>query len=496
MELSRSAQEVITQAQMLRLKTDSGNLSLEHIYYGLLVMASYLDEPMNGTEFREEAVALRKYLESKSRSIESMKRQLHQDAADGGSMFTDARPILGRAAEMAGEKAITPMDLARAIHENPSPTIRALNGLINRAALDQDARYAERPAPVPPRNANTHQSPNPVRPPVKPPVKPDRPPVKPPVKPEKPPVKPGEDVDRLVAAIQALDRIQGLQTPKKKRTKFGLLTYRGGKAAAALQYFLLVLLIPLGILFGLQHFTGYVCTPPSPLISMAVRAFVLIWGFLLLRGIAHLTGYGSRAFSLFLRILLDIALLGGLVFCAKDVFAWEAVPAWMRYTASALVIVILSVGISAFELKKEPADRRNPAITYGLSSGRTGKVMFQSLTRNLLLPSALVLGVWSRGGDIPDWAMKAVWILVFISVWSIPVTVLSCLAQRSEKRRGGARRVLRFFQLLVTLLILPALVLFLHWLFAWQPIRLWVLIALGVYSVFSLIIAIVAARGR
>ena len=54
MEISKSVQEVLTQAQMLKLNTNSNALCVEHILYGLVLMARYLDEPMNKTEYLTE----------------------------------------------------------------------------------------------------------------------------------------------------------------------------------------------------------------------------------------------------------------------------------------------------------------------------------------------------------------------------------------------------------------------------------------------------------
>ncbi len=44
------------------------------------------------------------------------------------------------------------------------------------------------------------------------------------------------------------------------------------------------------------------------------------------------------------------------------------------------------------------------------------------------------------------------------------------------------------------MMFVPALVFFLHWLFSWNPMQLWVLIVLGVYTLFSLIMGIVSAK--
>ena len=104
MELSKTTKEVIMQAQTLQMEAEGGTLCQEHLFYGLLLMASYLDEPMNDSEYRAEAKALRKYLSGKMRSISAARDQVRRDALDGGDDFVDARPSLGRAVEIAGEQ--------------------------------------------------------------------------------------------------------------------------------------------------------------------------------------------------------------------------------------------------------------------------------------------------------------------------------------------------------------------------------------------------------
>ena len=493
MELSKSTQEVITQAQMLRLETGAESLCLEHVYYGLLLMASYLDAPMNAEEYRKEAKELRKYLETKNRSIASAKHQLSRDAKEDSSLFVDARPMLGRAAEMAGSRQIAPMDLAKAIQEDPSPTIRALNGLKIPALEKEDARYS----PV--------VRPNPQPQPVKPPVQP----VKPPVQPVKPPVQPvkpqssvsgtgvqNHDLGDIVAAIQQLDRLNVQQKPKHRKTRLGLITFRGGRVSAAVQYFLIFGLLPFGLLFALQHFTGYVCTPPGPWAAFGVRAFVVLWAFLICRGIGHVIGFGSRSFGLFLRILMTNALVFGFAWAYRTAFELAEYPVWMKYVCGVLGIVILALGTVLFErLKYTPAEQRK-RITYGNYTGRTGKVMFQMLMQQLI-PPALFLGIWwIHGSAVPDWSLKAMWIVGFISVWGTLGTVFSCLALRAEAgwSRGTGKGFFKFMRSFYTFMVIPLLVLFLHWLFDWNPVQLWVWIVLGVYTLLMFAGSVIYAR--
>ena len=54
----------------------------------------------------------------------------------------------------------------------------------------------------------------------------------------------------------------------------------------------------------------------------------------------------------------------------------------------------------------------------------------------------------------------------------------------------------RFLYMAHLLMAFPEMIVFLHWLFGWFPMKLWVMIALGVYSLLMLIISLVAAKNN
>ena len=76
----------------------------------------------------------------------------------------------------------------------------------------------------------------------------------------------------------------------------------------------------------------------------------------------------------------------------------------------------------------------------------------------------------------------------FICVWNIPNTVFTCLHLRyaSSWCRDGHEGFFTFLRAFYTFLFVPLLVLFLHWLFGWCPVQLWVWIVLGVYTLATL----------
>lgn len=542
MELSQSTQEVITQAQMLRLATNGSVLCREHLFYGLLLMACYKEEPMNAQEYRQEARKLRAFLEGWVLSIASAKRQLKQDAETDDSLFTDAKAILGRAAEMAGENEITPMDLARAIRENQSPTIRALSGLRIPDALREDDLYhpeqakarkeQDEAAPLrgagqisdirPASKPEPASAPKPVQQP-KPSPEPERAPVQE-QKPEK------NEYERIAEMLRQLDRQElnpknrqkqeknaGRQEKqrnrvvgqrRKKRTKVGLITWHGGPIAACIQYLLTVLLIPAAALYALEHFTGYVTAPPTPWAEFGIRMFILLAVFLtaraliaLIRAITVTAGGAGQSVSLFLRGLADLGLIAGIMQNVGKVFFGAGLtspdfPNWLKIVGGVAAVFTLSACVVLYGALNYTEQQKRKKIKYGNSEGRVGQVMLRNLTSQLLFPTAVLTGLWAYTGTLEDWQVKTFWILGFIIAWSIPNNIISCISLAAEAPwyRGGGKGFFRFLRAFYTFMFIPLLVLFLHWLFGWFPMQLWVMIVLGVYLLITLLGSVIYAR--
>lgn len=499
MELSKSAQEVITQAQMLRLEGDSDQLCQEHILYGLLLMACYLDPPMNGAEYREEAKELRKFLLTKMHCISAPKTKLRLSALNNDKgLFVDGSATIGRAAEIAGSRPITPLDLAKAVHENPSMVVKAMSA-VNLPGTDK--KYEEKkpePAVKPQQTAISSVQSAPVRPTPKPTPKPAPVRQNPSPAPRPTPAQNNNagNLNDIAEALRALDRLNAASKPRKKRRKIGFITYRGGTVAAFIQYFLLLLVIPAATLFAVEHFTGSVCAPPTPWIAFAVRAVLLVWAFLVARGVWRIVGLWSKSFSLFLRILTDLALIAGLTVSVKTIFSYPEYPLWLKIVSGLLGILALSVGTALYELLNYSDAQKRRKIKYSRNEGPVPKVIFKTITGQLLLPLAMAVGLWAYNKPLENWQEKVYWILGFLCAWAIPNTIFTCLHIRYAASwcRDGGEGFFTFLRAFYTFLFIPLLVLFLHWLFAWQPIQLWVLIVLGVYTLLVLIGSISYAR--
>lgn len=486
MELKKSAQEVLTQAQMLRLEAGMDKLCIEHVLYGLLLMASYKDDPMNNPELLTEAMELRRDLEKKMRSIASAKHQLYNDALHNNTLFRDASEAIGRASELAVGETISAMDLAHAIWEDPTPTMRALSGLGINECISEDEKYQEVAKPQPPITTNKSQ--------------------------ENDKVDGSEDPtpSQMIAVLKMLANMQDNQqeqlrqnsavkqkNPKvKRKTKMGLFTYRGGAVAAAIQYFLFGIIIPFAVLVALEYFTGIVIAPPSPLVHFVVDTFIVLWAYYILRGVAILIGVANNAFSHFLNLMLDLALISGLTGAVVIAWQMQTVPVWLRVIASLAAILIVSFGAALYDELRSEGDLTKTKIMFHNAEGTPAKIFFQELTKTLILPLLIFSIIWIFNVTVPIWLNRTLWIYGYFLAWSIIGTMWSCidLSYENSRRIHKGKGVVTFLITAHYLLGITALVIFLYWLFAKFPMKLWVIIVLSVYTLFSLIVAAVAAK--
>ena len=467
MELSNSAREIITNAQMIRMENNHKDLCVEHLLYGVFML---------GNENTADGRAVKNLLSREMMNPEAAFIQLKKDAKDGGEFFEGATSVLGRATELAGGGEIGAMHLAKAVLEAKTPTVLALKGLVGFRGQSSPQQPAQ------------------------------------PVTPPKPAgQKPGQDNklntrDKLLllALLAAAAESQkqelvnnsgkvGYQK-KKRHTKMGLFTYRGGTVAAAIQYFLFGILIPLALVFIVQHFTGFLDRQLPPGLTFTVGALGAIWIFYLARGVSLLFGIASSALGNFLDILCDLGLIAALVKAVQYSWALPEAPVWLRVVASIVALLVLYIGLALYEHLRDEGDVRKVKISLVNMKGTPGKIFFKYLTSALILPTFIGAVIWIFSITPANWFIKTFWILIFYIVWNIFNVGWNCLAMVAEKKRGAGKGFFRFMQSVHLFFFIPLFVLYLHWLFSWTPVKLWVLIVLGIYTVATLIISIIYAR--
>ena len=487
MKLTRAAEACITQAHLQRINAGiHENLCVEHVFFGLLTLARYLDPPLNKPEYQTEAKVLRELLSLHVRSIECASNRLKENTKNLNTGYSDAANVIGRATEIAENAGsdLTPEILAKAVLENTTPAIREACEAIDLNCAIKDAQYQQQ---APESNKPSH--PNKTNKTSEQKHKGDRGPTT-------------SQFDAFFALLASMEDeqhdtlIQGVKKQKgqkvRRRTKIGLFTYRGGTAAAFIQYFLLGLLIPFIALLALEYFTGVVSTAPTPLIGFFINASITLWVFYIIKGINKLLGLISKAFGHFLDIVADCLLLLGLAEGARLAYALTGIPMWIRVVVSICSLLILLIGAVLYQHLTDQGDTTRTKIMFQSVEGTPDMIFFRFLTKELIFPLLLACVFWTFRINAPLWMEKTLWICVFLWGWNILFNMWGCAALRykasSRKRRGQVP--VRFIGSLHIMLLLPGLIVFLHWLFSWFPMKTWVVVLLSIYGVFFLIVSI------
>lgn len=479
MELSTSAREIITQAQMFKMENNADELCAEHLLYGLLVLAK--ENSSDGRKVKE-------YVSRQMMNPEAAMKQLKIDAKEDSGYFNAAAPVLGRATELADGGEIGCMELARAVFESNTPTILALKGLV---AFHEPPEH--KPTPTPARvepSPNPTPSPSPVK--VEPASKPDG----------SRKLNTGERallLALLAAAVESqkddLTGNSGKRANKgrpnvRRRTKMGPFTYRGGTVAAVFQYFLFGILVPLAVAFAVQRFTGFFSKPHAPFVTFIVGTLGALWLFYLARGVALVLGIASSALGNFLNIVFDVGLIYALVKIIQNAWGMPEVPTWLRLISCIAVLLVSLVGGGLFEYLKYDGDVYNARVYFMNLEGSPGKIFFQYAVRLVRVPFVIFAVIWIFRLTPPDWLMKVFWIGGFGYAWTLLNVAFTSISMCFDRTGGAVRKFFWFLKEIVSYLAVPATVVFLHWLFRWGSLKIWVIVILAAYTVLALLLSI------
>ncbi len=487
MKLTQAAEACIAQAHMQRISAGTHeNLCVEHVFFGLLALARYLDPPYDKPEFTEEGKLVRAVLAPKVRSIESASWQLRKDAKDPNVGYVDASATIGRAAEMAENVGgdLSAAILAKAVLESPTPVILAACGAYDPDCVREDEKYHEAKL--------AYAEPTPNREPKKQFVQ----------KSEENNGPTASQLGALLALLAALEDeqhntlkqgVNRAKIPKaKRRTKLGIFTYRGGTVAAFIQYFLFGILIPFAALFVLEFFTGIVTAATMPFVAFLVNAFVVVWMFYLVRGVNKLIGLFGKALGHFLDLVSDCLLLLGLSRAVLLAYALYETPVWMRVVVCVGSLLILLIGVALYQHLTDQRDVTKTKIMFQNVEGTPSMIFFRFLTKELIFPLIVFSIFWIFRIPVASWIEKAFYLFAFFWVWNVIMIFWSCLALRykSSRRRHRGEVLVRFLGAQHISLLLPVLVLYLHWLFQWFPMRTWVIVLYGIYGLIWIVASI------
>ena len=534
MEITNGAQEVLTRAEMLRESRGTETLCTEDILHGLLWLALYGgSEP----ELGAEAASTRAFLQERLADPAGAMHELERLSQAGGAGFTPADAVLGRAGELCGANDLDAGVLCRAVLEAPDSVIRELceygatvveeekpvsggNLIFNFEAgddIDVDMTSLDEDEPEASEqlssgldgliiSAMSGQS--------------------------------GRDTDRAEqsdgdAVMQEMLRLiagGGAEKPesdrsekerrereererrereererrereererrerkkrehKKRRTKLGLFTYRGGKASAAIQYFLFGLIVPFVLLCLLEAATG-ILTGDRIGSVLILFAFVILWGYYLLRGVNRLIGFASEPAAHFLNAAQD----AGTVLLLENVisllaFAGSA-PLWLRAAGSVGALAALIIGIKRFDGISDKGGRIKAVLFMSEKRGTFSRLILQYALKIFLLAMVVYALVHTFALVLPLWLVKTLWILGFFTAWIFFFNFYDCLGMRAELEEYKYTAhigLIKYFEAAHILMTPAELVILLCLLFGWFPLKLWLTVVLSVWSVLAII---------
>ena len=494
MELNSSAQELLTRAQMLRLSRNSGDLTQEHI---LLAALSADDEGyLDAEDAAELHAVLSALLTDEAEARAELQSCLNSGSTPAQSNGMAVIAAAGDRAERRNDGVITPALLCEALFESPSPLIRTLMRGDPAATVyeqEDDVTVSEQLpfAGSPDSDSDPDDWSDPWE---------DS---------EDDEDEDDEDEDDeddsditdsdirhfLSALAHAMESesVEVKPNSRKKKTKLGWFTFRGGTFAAAVQYFLLCAVLMFGGLLAMELAFGWVTDPASHFTAFLVEAYISLWFYAALKGASLLLGQISNAFGNFLMTLSRMAFAFMLATAVAD--GWQLVvwPIWLKTVLSVVLVLILQVHTTLYEYLNDQSRPFTTKISFKETTGSAGKLFFEQLSKTIKWPMTVALCVWVLGKTPAPWLQKVFWIAGFFLVYGIVNNMWVILAKKKEaSRKSGGEKLVKFAMFFHVLMVVPLFILYLHWVFVWTPMRMVVKIIVGMWTVASLVLSAVA----
>ena len=125
--------------------------------------------------------------------------------------------------------------------------------------------------------------------------------------------------------------------------------------------------------------------------------------------------------------------------------------------------------------------------------GTPSKIFFQYVTKIAVYPFFVFAIIWIFRLTLPYWIGRTLMIMGFCYFRNVLNTMCSCLVMSCELHGGAGRKFCIFCKSFITSLFIPAFVAFLYNIFAWGPMKTWVLVVLAIYTVLTTILSITYA---
>jgi len=174
---------------------------------------------------------------------------------------------------------------------------------------------------------------------------------------------------------------------------------------------------------------------------------------------------------------------------------------WMKIIFFVIYLIAYIVSIGSINKMQQNPDLSATQTTFMRmrTIGTAGMIYFRTVIATTIFPAILLLIIFLSVGEITPFWYYFFEIYLFCYIIGLITLAFQCnvaalsvgyLDYKGLKRKRGAA----LGMLISGMLSVPALVLYLHWIFEWFPMKTWVLILIIIYLVITLIVSIVSSR--
>jgi hypothetical protein len=275
--------------------------------------------------------------------------------------------------------------------------------------------------------------------------------------------------------------------PPRRSTPIAGLTFRGGTAVAAAQYFAWVILAPTALLFILMRIDEVLSFSGNPWFYATFGIGIFVWLALILKGVTSLIGRRMKAFEIFANTAINLflgviaaSILSDTVGLGKPVFVKSLVVIY------AFILDIAAL-VRVKRLRKLSGQKGMELSTAMLKlRGAPSAIFFEYLLRSFLLSGLVFAVVWIGDLQVNEFWKAAFVICAFL--WAFETIRVLLLSWKMIYDEASPVPVYRGFKLNAFLIVqhfslgLPAFGMYLMWYFQWFPMRTWLIVLYGLYG--------------
>ena len=275
--------------------------------------------------------------------------------------------------------------------------------------------------------------------------------------------------------------------PQKRKDKISIfgISFGGSAFWIGLKWIFWVSLVFTGILALLEYQWHAWSAPTSKYLHGLPYSSVMIWFFYISYGITKLIGRNSKALSIFLRFLANVAMLFFYLHFYPIIQEKEVLSMLDKVSFVSIAFFILIYVFYQITITLKNSREYNMNSTIFKLNGPPGLTYLTYFFRSLIIPLIIIAVVFLADLTISSFWQAVLWIYGFTWVWDNIRMMLVC-----NMRKRNNSKISNFLHVEYMMLFLPGMGAFLIWYFGWWPTPQWVTIVYTIYGSFWLLATI------